>query len=148
MLTEEDIRLYRAYYHTNTSYYMRLLERYHAGKKFSFNIKVFFIHIFFMCYRKMYRWVFVFFLVSVGVFTVKDRVFLSYSVPIKIQLAIDYTMRFIELLVLGFLVNKLYIQDSIKHIQQIKRSTNDPELQLKMAAKKGGVNWVIPFILW
>lgn len=81
MLTEEEKRLYQAYYHTNTQYYMRLLERYLAGKKYSINIKVFFVHVFFMCYRKMYQWVLIFFLVSVGAFAIKDSVFLIYSVP-------------------------------------------------------------------
>ena len=120
------------------------------GEKYSFNIKTFFLQFFYLGYRRMYRYFFMFFLLSV-VIDIIFRGFISglffESVDYQTSYAIGRLLNFLFMLTLAGLSNKLYIEESIRDIIKIKEHTLDHEEQLRLAAVKGGVNWAVPFVM-
>ncbi|GEM_PF-6353980 len=150
MLSTEDHELFKTYYHSETKYYIDRLERYLDGKTNSFNVKMLFISVLYLSYRKMFKWVGIFFLVSF-VFGLLQSVFLSgllsdfvdYDTAYAIEKLTDLAF----LIVFASYTNRLYIEKSIRDIDKIKAQTSDHEERLKLAAKTGGVNWVVPLIL-
>ena len=147
MLTVEDHALFKAYYQNNSKYYIRLLEKYLEGQKHSFNVRVLLLTIFYISYRKMYGWLVILFLMNFVTSILVDIFFVTENLSTDTYQAISVSFRLVFALVAASFTNSIYIGRSIKHMQQIRRSTDDHEERLKMARKKGGVDWVSPFII-
>ncbi|GAB5527416.1 MAG: hypothetical protein Roseis2KO_52880 [Roseivirga sp.] len=150
MLSPEDHELFKAYYHTETKYYIDRLERYLAGKTNSFNLKALLISYLYLCYRKMFKWAVVFFLISwiIGIiqsFFLSDLIFDSFdpNTAYNIEMIIDI----IILVGIAAYTNRLYIEQSIRDIDKIKAKTEDHNQRVLLATKAGGVNWVVPLSL-
>lgn len=150
MLSPEDHALFKAYYQTETKYYIDRLEKYLNGQSHSFNIKALLISYLYLCYRKMFKWAGIFFLISFAISIIQSIFlsglidnFVSYNTSIAIEKVIDLVF----FVVIGAYTNRLYLEQSIRDIDRIKKQTSDHEERLRLAAKKGGVNWVVPFAL-
>lgn len=89
----------------------------------------------------------IFILLSIGSRVLIDLIFFSPETSFDTERQVEYVTKLFWAIVMGLTVNRFYIQYSIQVIQRIKRSTDDFDEQLRLAAKKGGVNWLVPFIL-
>lgn len=149
MLSPEDHALFKAYYHNETAYYIKRLERYLEGKRYSFNIKAFFLSVFYLSYRKMYKWIVIYLLAALIIGVMQSLVFLGFyeQMSQSTLTGINQLFKLIFLLVLAFYANKIYIEESIRGMIEIKEKTTDHKERLRLAAKKGGVNWIAPFLL-
>ncbi len=147
MLTVEDHALFKAYYQNNSSYYIRLLEKYLEGQKHSFNVSALLLSVLFVSYRKMYGWLLMLYLINLGGSILIDHLYLHLELTDDSYRAAESVYGLILALIAASFTNSIYIGRSIKHMQQIRRSTDDHEERLEMARKKGGVDWVGPFII-
>lgn len=150
MLSPQDHALFKTYYHAETKYYIDRLEKYLDGKPQSFNLKALFISYLYLCYRKMFKWAIIFFLISVAIGIVQSILFsgpLSEFVDYDTAYTIEMLIDLIFFIIIAAYTNRLYIEQSIRDIEKIKTQTPDHEQRLKLAAKTGGVNWIVPFTL-
>lgn len=150
MLSPEDHELFKAYYQTETKYYIDRLERYLAGKTNSFNLKALLISYLYLCYRKMFKWAAIFFLIS-WVISIIQSIFLSELIfgflDQDSAYAIETIIDLIIFIGIAAYTNRLYIEQSIGDIDKIKAKTEDHDQRVKLAIKAGGVNWIVPFSL-
>jgi len=139
--------IYEAYFGRNVEYYTERLEDYHNGQKTSFSFKAFFLGLFWMTYRKMYGHLFA----IMAIILVEGIIVeLLYQFDI-INEGVYNIENMISILLLsglfGMFANKFYLEKSIKNVETIMAQYNDRETMLEAAKKKGGVNWVAPFVL-
>lgn len=150
MLSPEDHALFKAYYQNETAYFIKHLERYLNGKRNSFNIKALFLNIFYLCFRKMYKWAIIFILISIILGSMIKLVFSGFFVQMSYNtlMGINQLLNLIFIIAIASYTNKLIIEESIRDIVKIKEQTTDHDERLRLATKKGGVNWIVPFLLF
>ena len=79
MLTENNREIFEKYYQNSPSYYIKQLESYQESGKCSFSVAAFFLGLFWMAYRKMYRVV----LIIIGIIlaeTIIEEMLLNFNV--------------------------------------------------------------------
>ncbi|GAA0070341.1 hypothetical protein UT300003_18640 [Clostridium sardiniense] len=121
----------------NTEYYLEKLEMYRDNEKFSsWNWAAFFLMVYWLLYRKMYKIAAILFAINLGV-----SFFLGSFAPI--------TFLIIRIGV-GVYANKIYIKDSLTKIKNIKRYSKNlstDALYLRLNSN-GGTNLVAPLALF
>ena len=147
MLTENNREIFEKYYQNSPSYYIKQLESYQESGKCSFSVAAFFLGLFWMAYRKMYRVV----LIIIGIIlaeTIIEEMLLNFNVisPDAYEV-IDRLSMLVWGGVIGIISNKLYIKRSIKDVEEVlSNNYNDNDINDSIT-RKGGVNWIAPFIL-
>jgi len=146
MLTESNKEIFEKYYKKSTDYYIGQLESYSQRGRCSFSVSAFFLGLFWMSYRKMYKTVII---ISVLIFleSILEGVLLSYNIITADAYELISKLSMIAWgAILSILANRLYIKQSIKEVDEIlNKNLEEQELELEIS-KKGGVNWLAPFV--
>lgn len=150
---EEQVReYYRIYFGKSANYYLELLENYFEGRKFSFNAAAFFIGLFWMLYRKMYR---VFFIFLGGI--IAEGFILEYIIFEEIlqfsKGQLDAVSRIATIAfsaICSTTGNYFYLKQSIENVNRIvKNNEGNSDVIKEELARVGGVSWmgVLVFLL-
>ncbi len=147
MLTDDKREIFEKYYQRSSNYYVNQLENYQLHGKCSFSVTAFFLGIFWMAYRKMYKIV----IIIIGLILLEsfiEETLLNFNVISNVAYeTIDRISTIIWGGIIGVYANKLYIKQSVKDIDEVL-SKNYDEVELDEAInRKGGVNWLAPFVL-
>lgn len=121
----------------NTEYYLEKLEVYNTNEKFSsWNWAAFFLMVYWLLYRKMYKTAAILFAINLGV-----SFFLGSFAPIA----------FLVIRIgVGVYANQIYIKDSLTKIRNIKKYSKNlstDALYLRLSTN-GGTNLVAPLVLF
>ena len=146
-LTEQQKEIFEAYYYKNSEYYIERLEKYINNEKNTFSIKGFFLGLFWMSYRKMYKIVIIIFLILLFETYLEEILYAYNLMPEFLYQLLGKAGLIIWGTIYGFIANRLYIAKSIKDIDKISNSYSDIEQCKERAKLKGGVNWFAPFVL-
>ncbi len=133
------------YIQDDKGYYARKWEKSATRNGISFNIFAFLFGPFWLGYRKMYLFVFLFSLV----WLVMD--FLLYLSGYTYNLAnllafendpVDQVISVVTFVLIGFFGNKLYKKHAIRHVKKTRATTPNYENRLTIYKKKGGASWL------
>ena len=104
----------------------------------SFNLAGFFLGMFWLCYRKMYL------LAALIMFaiTVIDLILMHVLGMDIYNIVGQSPFMFIWIVITGMYGNYLYLNHSVKRIEEITSSTSDPNIIREELTKKGGTSWV------
>jgi hypothetical protein len=146
-LSENNKDLFRLYFQRNSDYYIEQMEGFEQNGKYTFSVKAFFLGIFWMSYRKMYKTI----LIIVAIILAQsflEEAMLTYGVMSEsTYLIIDKISMLIWGFVIGSISNKLYISKCKKDINKILSHHSNEEGINEEIKRKGGVNWAAPFVL-
>ncbi len=146
-ISENNKDLFKLYFQRNSDYYVEQMEGFEQKGKYTFSVKAFFLGIFWMSYRKMYKTI----LIIIAIILAEsflEEVFLIYGVISEsAYLIIDKISMLIWGFAIGSLSNKLYISKCTKDINKILSHHSNEEGINEEIKRKGGVNWAAPFVL-
>ncbi|MFC6998770.1 DUF2628 domain-containing protein [Rufibacter roseus] len=145
---EEDYTedYYHAYFGQSADYYLRKLEQYQNGRKFTFNLGAFFFSMLWMLYRKM----FIPALVYLGLVIAQGMIIVSLTersiITKETALYIDRGMTLVWGIVVGFLGNYLYLRQAETKVNRLKRTSLSPQERVDRLHQMGGTTYM-PHIL-
>jgi hypothetical protein len=138
---------FELFFEPSSDYYLKKLESFENGKKFSFNPYVFLFGFLWFLYKKMHLEA-IMLLGLVFIISMLEQIFVEGQLsknPDAIKV-IEFSTTIIFSLVLGFLGNYIYIRHAKKKISELVQKNQDDEEELKRSlAYLGGSShlWVI-----
>ncbi|MEC2073395.1 DUF2628 domain-containing protein [Alkalihalophilus marmarensis] len=123
-----------------TKYYKRKWNEMDEKKRqTSWNFAAFFLSLFWLGYRKMYRYIFI----IMGLFLAVDLlIFLAASGDEAMVMRLNNSVGMGLAVATGLFGNYMYRLHMNKQIELTAASTTDPEKQKAMLRKKGGRSWI------
>ncbi|WP_230655626.1 DUF2628 domain-containing protein [Psychrobacter sp. I-STPA10] len=112
-----------------------------ASHTLGFNIAAFFLGIFWLCYRKMYRVAFIY----MGAITVLDLIVMHVLSMDTYEKVGNITFMIAPAIMLGILANRFYLQHCIKQIKQKTSTASDTGVICQQLSSEGGTTWLGAF---
>ncbi len=138
-----DDELFEVYFKKGVGYYNSVLVDVKAGKKVIFGIFPFLLSIFWMLYRRMYFYAFVFFILVTLFSQLLEYIVFNYFSNVNSS-AFAAVHNISIATVFGLFGNWLYINDAERKIIKLKNKYHDRETLIKEVRKKGGTDLVTP----
>ena len=137
---------YKEFFGGEDEYYLNIVRSYNNGRKLIFNPYAFFLGLFWMLYRKMYRTIFIWFLIVIVIEIIVGFLYDHYLISDKVYTAYDYGSRFLSGSILGFFGNKFYKKEAERKISKIVANTVSEEEIMTEIGNKGGTT-LIPHLI-
>ena len=137
---------YKAFFGGDDEYYLNIIRSYNNGRKLIFNPYAFFIGLFWMLYRKMYRTIFIWFAAVIVIEIVMSTLYDYYFISDTAYMVYDFGSRFVAASILGFFGNKFYQKEAERKISKIVANTESEEEIITKIGNKGGTT-LIPHLI-
>ena len=147
MLTEDNKDIFANYFQENADYYLEQMEGFKERGRYSFSGSAFFLGIFWMAYRKMYLQIAIIFGLIYAETFIGEMLRNLNVISFDAYEIIDKLSMLIWGIVIGSISNRLYISKSQKTVKKILDENTNQEQIIELLSKKGGINWIAPFIL-
>lgn len=112
-----------------------------ASQAQGFNVAAFFLGIFWLCYRKMYKAAFIY----MAVVTVLDLIVMRVLSMDAYEKIGNMVFMIAPAVVLGVLANRFYLQHCIKQIKQATSTASDTGIICQQLSAEGGTTWLGAF---
>jgi len=133
---------YRLFFGKRADSYMEVVKKIANGKKFVFNVPAFFLGMFWMAYRKMYREIVVVFVFLALEGFVEAMILEAYGVPEENTSIIDLVITIIWSVLLGFYSNYLFVAMANREISKVLELNLPEEEADALIAKNGGTSFI------
>jgi len=138
---------FSAYFGNDADYYLRKLEQYQNGQKFSFNIGAFFFGIMWMLYRKLYVLALVYVALIITQGLLLTNLAEHFHIPKQTITYVDQGLMLLWGVILGFLGNYFYLRKAKAQVRKIKAAGLGPQETVNRLAVVGGITYLPHIVL-